>query len=370
MRIGVLARGLSVPIGGARNLLDEVLRWLPRLGHGHEVVSYQPSGTPVFPGVTPVWVDAFHPVTWEWYAAGKAIRRSPPDVLLAPKTLLPHGLPSGIKTVSMVLDLLYFPIRRTYLHEYKWQDVAYNRLFYRSSCRKADQLICISEQTRTDLLEVCPVPAAKTRVVPLGVTLPLDTLLAPERVEAVRQKYGLPPHYIFYAGSLSPRKNMVRGVGAWAKLAARLPQDLVVTAGKSWRDADVEQAVDRADLRPRFHRLGSVPADDLPALYAGADALFFPSLYEGFGLPVLEAMACGCPVVASNAGAIPEATGDAACLVDPFSEDEMAEGLRRVLTQSTVAEDLRQQGRARARQFSWEKTVAGILDVLEEAVGR
>lgn len=367
MRIGVSARGLSQSIGGARKIVEEVLRRLPELGGGHEIVSYQPPGTPVMPGVTPVWVAAPHVLWWEQVALPRALRVAPPDVLFAPKTLLPLRLPEQTQTLIMVLDLLYFSIGGHYLHEYRWRDIAYNRLFYRDSCRRATALACISEQTRCDLLTVCPdVPAAKIRVVPLGVELPGAEAVSAERVAAVRARYQLAKPYVFYAGSLSPRKNMVRGVRVFARLGNEFPHELVVTAGKSWRDRDVDAEVDRCGLRGRFRRLGAVSEADMPALYAGADVFFFPSLYEGFGLPVLEAMACGCPVVASNASAIPEATGEAALLVDPHDEAAMANALRRMLVENDLAVEHRERGRRRAAACSWDRTVHALLDLMEQ----
>lgn len=366
MQFGISARGLAVSVGGAQRLLDEILRWMPSLATGHDVLSYQESGQPVAPGTTPVWVSAPHPVWWEQFALPRAVRRQPPRVLLAPKTLLPIGLPASVKTVSIVLDLLYFPVRGNYLHEYKWRDIAYNRLFYRSSCRRADRVVCISDHTRRDLLSVCPLPPEKVRVVPLGVSLPPAVLISPERITDVRARHGLHRPYIFYAGSLSPRKNMVRGVQAWAGIADRIPHDLVVTAGKSWRDQAVEDEVDRVGLRARFLRIGAVPDQDMPALYAGADVFFFPSLYEGFGLPVLEAMACGCPVVASRSTSIPEVAGSAALLADPWSVPDLGRALLRVLQEPSVAGDLREAGVRQAAAFPWERTVKALVEIMEE----
>lgn len=369
MRIGVSARGMDWSVGGARRILDEALRRLPVLGAGHEILSYQPPGAPVAPGTTPVRVAAPHPVWWERVALPRALRADSPDVLFAPKTLLPPGLPPGVKTLSLVLDLLYFPIGGRYLHEYRWRDIAYNRLFYRDSCRRATALACISEHTRRDLRTVCPdLPPGKIHVVPLGVDVPAAETVSAARVAEVRARHGLVRPYVFYAGSLSPRKNMARGVCAFANLAPEFPHDLVVTAGKSWRDGEVEAEVDRCGVRDRFRRLGAVPAEDLPALYAGADVFFFPSLYEGFGLPVLEAMACGCPVVAANASAIPEAAGGAAELADPLDEAALAAALRRVLADPGWAAELRAAGRARAAECSWDRTVQGWLDILEGLV--
>lgn len=367
MRIGILSRGLSIPVGGARRVLDHILRELPRLAPEHDIISFQPPGTPVAPGTVPVWVPSPHPLWWEWVSAGRVVAKAKPDVLLAPKTLLPFGIPASVKTVSLVHDLLYFPIQGHYLNEYRRRDIVYNRLFYKKSVRRADRLICISRQTQQDVVEVCGVPESKTRVVLHGVEVPQASAMDEAQQKRVREKYGLAAPYIFYSGSLSPRKNMLRGVRAWEKLAAAgLPHDLVVTAGKSWHDGDVAAAVAASPFSSRFHRLGAVPDEDLPALYAAADVYFFPSLYEGFGLPVLEAMACGCPVVASAGGAVGEAAGDAAWGVNPLSEDDMAAGLEKVLTDAVLADELRRKGHQRAAQFSWNSSMSAMLDVLLE----
>lgn len=366
MRIGIVARGLNVPVGGARRLLDALLRYLPRMAKEHEVVSYQPPGAPEVPGVTTITVSAPHAVWWEWVACRRAIRAYPPDVLIAPKTLLPPGLPRQIKSVSVVLDLLYFRIRNRYMHEYKWRDIAYNRLFYRAACRRAAAILCISEHTRMDLLDICPdLERDRVHVTPLGVDLPELEQVSAERCAAVRQAYGLERPYIFYPGTLTPRKNMVRGVRAWAAAKRIAHVDLVVTAGKSWRDDDVEQTVDALGVRSRFKRLGEVDGADLPALYAGAEALFFPSLYEGFGLPILEAMACGCPVVASNATCLHEVVDTAGLLVDPLDEHAMATALERVLTEKELAERLRKAGQARAASLPWETCIEDIYSIVK-----
>lgn len=341
---------------------------LPYASGMEETLVYQPSGTPVYPGTMPVWTDAPHPVLWDFYAAGRAIRRRPPDVLFAPKSFLPRGVPASVRQVALILDLVYFPLHGVYLNEYRASDVAYVRLFYRASCRRAHHLVCISEQTRSDLLDICRIPPERTSVVYPGVSIPSSEALAPERIVAVREKYNLSNPYIFYPGSLSPRKNIVRGLRAFAQIAGNFPHEWVVTGGKSWKDSDVSAEVDRLGLQTRFRRLGAVDATELPALYAGASALFFPSLYEGFGLPLLEAMACRCPVVAARASALPEVAGDAAEWADPQSEDDLARALRCVLENPARADQLRAAGLLRAREFTWEKTVAGLLRAFERAM--
>lgn len=218
-----------------------------------------------------------------------------------------------------------------------------------------------------DLLDICPdLDKERIHVTPLGVDLPEPEQICDARREAVRQAYGLERPYIFYPGTLTPRKNMVRGVRAWAAAKRIAHVDLVVTAGKSWRDDDVEQAVDDLGVRSRFKRLGEVDEADLPALYACAEALFFPSLYEGFGLPILEAMACGCPVVASKATCLHEVVDTAGLLVDPLDEQAMAAALERVLTEKELAERLRETGQARAASLPWEACIRDIYSIVKE----
>jgi glycosyltransferase involved in cell wall biosynthesis len=177
--------------------------------------------------------------------------------------------------------------------------------------------------------------------------------------------------YILYVGSIEPRKNLPRLLVAYAHLRRRgsTRWRLVVAGPRKWKSGPVYDAVARLELAEHVHFAGFVPEADLPALYNGADLFAFPSLYEGFGLPVLEAMACGTPVVTANTSSLPEVAGAAALLVDPSDVEEIAGALRRVLEDPALARDLRERGLARAAQFSWERTARATVAVYEKVLG-
>lgn len=370
MRIAYAGRGLS-GIGGAARYAGELLRAWAAVAPGHAfgVVTpgaRLPTALALPANVACVPTSAAPALIWETWHLPRAVRTWAPDVLVCPKTLVPAGLPSGLRVVSVLLDLLYFPIRGVYLHEYKWRDVVYMRLALKRALARADVIVCISECTRRDAREVLGLGDDRLRTVPLGVRPPDPAALTPAAVDAVRRRHGLDAPYLFYAGSLSPRKNIPLLLRALQALGARIPHRLVVTAGKSWRDRAVFDTVRQLGLDDRFVRLGAVDEADLAALYAGADAFVFPSLYEGFGLPVLEAMACGCPVICSNASALPEAAGDAALLVDPADVEAWSAAILRVVGDVAYAATLRARGTARAAALTWERCARGFENVVAE----
>lgn len=222
-------------------------------------------------------------------------------------------------------------------------------------CRRADHIVAISECTRRDLAAAYDVPADKITVVPEAAD-PRFRPQEPERVAAVRQSYGLPEQYLLFVGTIEPRKNLTRLLRAFEKLHAEgMTEALVVVGRRGWLYEDFFAELERSPARDVVQLLGFVPDADLPAVYAGAQALAFPSLYEGFGLPALEAMACGTPVACSGTSSLPEVGGDAALYFDPESVESMVGTLRSLLDDGGRQEDLIQRGRERAAQFSWDR---------------
>jgi len=180
----------------------------------------------------------------------------------------------------------------------------------------------------------------------------------------VRRRYGLEGPFLLSVGSLEPGKNRERLLQAFARLQARgLKHTLVVAGQRAWRYEGEAPLARRLGLADSVRFLGHVPQADLPALYSAADLFVFPSLYEGFGLPALEAMACGTPVVASNVSALPEVVGDAALQVSPLDVEALADAIERLLRDDRLRADLRERGLERARQFSWEKAARRTAEV-------
>ena len=193
---------------------------------------------------------------------------------------------------------------------------------------------------------------------------------APEAVAAVRTRYGLPDRYLLCVGTIEPRKNLGRVLAAFERLhAERLTDALVIVGKRGWLYDDFFAQLEHSPAKHAVIFPGFVPDADLPAVYAGSQALAFPSEFEGFGLPVLEAMACGAPVVCSNTSSLPEVAGDAALLVDPDDVAAITAALRRVLADADLAAELRRRGLAQAARFSWQRTAQETLAVYRQLIG-
>ena len=196
-------------------------------------------------------------------------------------------------------------------------------------------------------------------------------ILAEEEYAPILRRAGVERPYILFVGSVEPRKNILRLLEAYHKVLKWSKRwQLVIVGGRNyWKSSPVVQKVEQLGLQDQVKLTGYIPDEDLPAIYNGADLFCLPSLYEGFGLPVLEAMACGVPVITSNSSSLPEVAGDAAILSDPYNVDEIASAMERILEEPELAQELRQRGLARAAQFTWEKTARETIAVYEKVLG-
>jgi len=237
--------------------------------------------------------------------------------------------------------------------------------------RRAAKVIADSHQTKADIQRYLHVPEEKIEVIHLGVSDRFRPDVSAEQVEGVKHHYGIEDEYILAVGSIEPRKNLGRLLVVYRMLVEHLgiAHKLVLLGGAGWRNTSFYELLDCLGVQGRVVFTGYVPDDDVRALYSGACFLAFPSLYEGFGLPILEAMACGTPVLTSNCSSMPEAAGDAALLVDPLDEWDLYQGMERMVLDEELRGELRRRGLQRAKRFSWEKTAAQTLRVYEEIDG-
>jgi glycosyltransferase involved in cell wall biosynthesis len=233
------------------------------------------------------------------------------------------------------------------------------------SVRRADFLLADSESTRRDLVELLGVPPDRVQVIYGGV----DAMFAPvedaEALRRAREKYARGRPFILAVGTLEPRKNYPTLIRAFARArqAARLPHALVIVGRKGWVYEPIFAAVDDLGLHDEVIFPGFVPDEELPALYNAADVLVTPSFYEGFGLPALEAMACGTPVIVSDVSSLPEVVGEAGVRIDPRDEAGLAEAIVRVVGDSALRAGLREAGLRRAREFTWDRAARELLGV-------
>jgi glycosyltransferase involved in cell wall biosynthesis len=257
----------------------------------------------------------------------------------------------SIPNVLTIHDLIFRHLPQHHKPLNRW----YLNLTMPLYCRRASHIIAISEHSKRDVISAYGIAEEKITVV-YEAAAPGFCPQTPQAVTAIRARYGLPEHYLLFVGTIEPRKNLTRLLAAFeAVYRDGVVDGLVVVGRRGWLYGDFFARLEESPVREVVLLLGYVPDDDLPAVYAGAQALVLPSVYEGFGLPVLEAMACGTPVVASNASSIPEVGGDAALYFDPLEVEAAVDALRRLLGDGSLQDEMRERGLAQAARFSWQR---------------
>lgn len=234
------------------------------------------------------------------------------------------------------------------------------------SVRRSQHIIADSQATKKDLIELYNVPEQKVTTILSGVNSHFAPVTDTEKLKAVRARYGIGDKpFIFSIGTVQPRKNYARLIQALAHIRQQHDVILVIAGGKGWLEDPIYQTLDHLHMRESVRFIGFADDEDLPALYSAARCLAFPSLYEGFGLPILEAMACGTPVLTSNVSSMPEAAGDAALLIDPNDLEDITNSLERLLWDEMLRAILQQRGFERVRHFTWERAAGEIAQVYE-----
>jgi len=287
----------------------------------------------------------------------------PLDVFYSPDFVLPPTL-RATRTLLTVHDLSFLRFPDAFVPSLR----AYLERVVPRSVACAGRVLADSKSTRDDLVAHFETPPEKVHVLYSGVDARFHPEKEPGEGERLRDKYGIESPYVLSVGTLQPRKNYIRLIKAFASLQlVGLPLtnlQLAIAGGRGWLYEDILAEAQRHGDRVRI--LGFVDDADLPALIRGATLFAFPSLYEGFGIPPLEAMACGVPVVCSNASSLPEVTGDAALMVDPFDVDALAQAMARALEDADLRREMIAKGLAQAERFTWKKAARQLLDSLEE----
>jgi len=295
------------------------------------------------------------PRLWTQVGLSREMLSAPPDVLFVPSHVLPLICPA--RSVVVVYDVghRFFPRAHT-VPEWLYVEWAIRR-----HVRRATALLTISESSKRDLVRLYGADPARIDVAYPAVEAAFQPA-SREKVARVRQKYGLADRYVFHLGTVKPRKNLPRLVQAFARLDA--DTQLVLGGMTTHGGVAVSRAIEQSGVGERVKRLAYVPGEDLPALYSGASAVAIVSLYEGFGMPALEALACGAPLVASNRGSLPEIVADAGVIVDPLDVHSITDGL---LAAFANADRLRAAGPNRARRFTWAEAARVTRAALERA---
>jgi glycosyltransferase involved in cell wall biosynthesis len=364
MRIGVDARPLrEKQTSGIPMYVRSLLKAIAALDSINEYVlychkdfDYEPPGrnfskkSGALTRYGSVWLQAELPM---W------LKRDGIDIFWGTQHILPLAMPKHVKAVLTVHDLVHYVFPKTM----KPMNLMVNKVLIPPSIHRSDAIVADTAWTLMDVKRFLNPHDKLMEVVHLGIGedfYPRDTAEAKKKAQ---QRYGLPEDFLLTVGTFEPRKNIAGLFLAFTLLKDRTPLHLAVVGQRGWKNEKVRAEIERAKIHDRIHLLGYLPDADIPDMYAASNLFVFPSVYEGFGLPPLEAMACGVPVVSSTASSIPEIVGEAADLVNPHSPQEIADAIVKVLNDPAHRQQMISRGLTQAAKFTWQKTATKMIDV-------
>jgi glycosyltransferase involved in cell wall biosynthesis len=368
MKIGVMLRHYEQHEGGVKHYTKTLLPLLFSLGrqHRYTLIYQNPKliGTyAAFPNVEEIAARMPGTLLWDQVAVPWAIRHRGLDIIFNPKFTIPFF--TRPKKVFVLHGSEWFAIPK----HFKWLDQMYFGKLVPLYCRHADAFISVANAVKDDAVRYVHADPSRIYTVYNAIDPTRFHFIEDAgQLEAVRQKYQLPDKYVLWVGQIESRKNVKRLLQAFAQVARELPHRLVIAGEQRWSTQGELADVDRLGIRDRLQMLGWVSHEDLPAIYRMAELFAFPSLYEGFGIPLVEAMACGCPVLTATTCAPPEVVDGAGYLVDPYDVAAIAAGMRTLLLDEERRRAMIARGLERAKQFSWEKCAREVLAVFD-AVG-
>jgi glycosyltransferase involved in cell wall biosynthesis len=365
MKIGIMLRHYEQQEGGVKVYTKKLLPLLFSMGPQHRyVLIYQNpkllgtyAGTP---NVEEVAVRLPGTVLWDQVAVPWKARKLGLDLIFNPKFTVPFW--GKERRIFVLHGSEWFVIPE----HFRLYDQWYFKNFVPLYCRRADAFIAVSNAVKKDVVEHTGIDANKVVPIHNGFDPALfRPIRDAERLRQVGEQYRLPQKFILWVGQIESRKNVARLLQAFARIKDEIPHALVIAGEQRWSTQTELQVIAQLGIADRVLFPGWILHTDLPAVYSLADLFSFPSLYEGFGIPLIEAMACGCPIVTANTCAPPEVTDGAAVLVDPLNVDDIANGMRRVIFDQALRATLVARGLARAQDFSWEKCATEVLALFD-----
>jgi glycosyltransferase involved in cell wall biosynthesis len=300
---------------------------------------------------------------WEYTGLPLSLKRENVEVFWGPCNFIPSI--KVCKYIVTIHDLSAYIVAQSY----PWLRRKYYQYLIRNAVKRADLIVAISQTTKNDLMKFFSLPEDKIKVIYNGFNSNFSVDNIQTNFSVLQEKYRLPKEYIFTLGVLEPKKNVERVIRAYHQLkqdTGALPA-LVIGGSKKygWKNESLFRLVDLLKLNYDTVFTGSIEHDDLPAIYHNAQLFILPSLYEGFGLPVIEAMACGTPVITSNTSSLPEVSGNAAVLVDPYNISEIIGAMKLVLTNEMKRREMIEKGLENVKRFSWQKAAQAIIELFE-----
>ena len=371
MRIAIDAHSIGTRLGGNETYAANLIEALARIDRVNDYTLYVTTAEAIdrysrrWPNFSVRATRPHTPLIRIPLTLSAELRKNPVDVLHVQFTAPPF---CPCPVVVSVHDLSFEHLPQTFHRRSRTQ----LRLTVRHSVRRAARVLTLSEHTRNDVIETYGIERSGVEVIPIAASPNFRPVSDDKELQRVRHTYRIESDYILSVGSIQPRKNLVRLVRAYSLLrdkvgADKLPK-LVFVGKRAWLYDETLRALEEAALGDSVVLTGYVPESDLPALYSGSTCFVYPSFFEGFGLPPLEAMQCGAPVVIGNRTSLPEVAGDAAIAVDPFDVQAIAGAIEELINKPALREGLRVKGLARAKQFNWDETARRTLQVYEQVV--
>lgn len=364
MRIGVDARPLATPHTGIGRYTAALLDEMVKMGHQWFLYSDRPLQVEM-PRTPRLWLRCADragrtpaSLFWSQWQFSRWATQDVIDLFWSPRHHLPLFLKKPVARIVTIHDMVWCRMPETMLLANRLVESA----LMGPSIRRADRVICVSRFTASEVSRYYPSALGKCEVIHAAVQ---------EDIVPGEMPVGVPEDFLLFVGTLEPRKNVPRLLLAYWRLREdpAVPP-LVIVGGAGWGKEDIRGQVEKLGLQDRVLLCGNVTDAELQALYASARCLLMPSLYEGFGLPILEAMQHGVPVIASSTGALPEVAGSACIMVDPYSEEEIAAAVRRLVHEGGLHQSLSARGVERARKFSWQRAAHETLQVFDEALSQ
>lgn len=264
------------------------------------------------------------------------------------------------KVVTTIHDLSFEMYRDFFSFKARlWHKMIQPKLL----CQRSDKIIAVSENTKRDIVKLYNIPDEKIQMIYLGI-ITRNENPDPEKIKKVKEKYRLPEKYVLFIGNLEPRKNIESAIAAFLKSNISKDYFFVLAGAQSWKSSRIHELIKKHF--ERIHYIGYVEENEKPVLYALASLFVYPSYYEGFGLPPLEAMACGVPTIVSHASSLPEIVGNASILVDPYDVNDIAKAIETAIADNSLRDELVRRGHQRANEFQWEKAARETIDVFQK----
>ncbi|HIH31558.1 TPA: glycosyltransferase family 4 protein [Candidatus Woesearchaeota archaeon] len=360
MKVGILFRGETD--GGVTRYLKNIIQEMIKLKVNLHIFTNDSSVYNIFKDSTIHFIPGKNILMWDYLKLPPVVAKARLDVLIFPKDVIPFVFYwSKMKRVVIVHDLGYFEDA----DYYPFRDRIYRKLLMKSSLKKSDAIIAVSGHTKKDIIRIFGINKKKISVICEAVESRFKRVTNKIKLNRTIKKFNIKIPFILYTGSITPRKNILRLLQAFNVIKHKIPHNFYIAGSKQWRSKDVLDYIS-INLSERVKLLGYVDDDDLICLYSLSDLYLYPSLYEGFGLPILEAQACGCPVLASNKTSCPEVSGKGAFLINPKSIDEMKDGILKILRNKKYKITLVRQGYENTKRFNWKKSALELVEVCED----